>query len=128
MRTPKNLGNIINGTAGSIWPVIVFALIVLGAGLGAMAALPNGAVAAGAITTLVTAVLRVVGTHVGHVTGHQLAVRQSPAQPPLPGLEQLAQLHTDGKLTDEEFTAAKRQLVRLTNAVSSRGQTRYDTA
>ncbi len=110
MTTPKILADIRNGTAASIWPVLVFALIALGAGLGAMAALA-GDVTAGAITALVTAVLGVVGTHAGHVAGHELAANQSPTQPPLPGLEQLAQLHTDGKLTDDEFTAAKNKLL-----------------
>ncbi len=110
MTTPKMLADIRNGTAASIWPVLVFALIALGAGLGAMAALA-GDVTAGAITALVTAVLGVVGTHAGHVAGHELAAKQSPTQPPLPGLEQLAQLHTDGKLTDDEFTAAKKKLL-----------------
>jgi hypothetical protein len=42
--------------ASSIWPVLVLALIVLGAGLGAMVALASD-VTAGAITALVTAVL-----------------------------------------------------------------------
>jgi hypothetical protein len=110
MTTPKILTGIRNTTAVSIWPVLVFALIALGAGLGAMAALA-GDVTAGAITALVTAVLGVVGTHVGHVAGHELAAKQSLAQPPLPGLDQLAQLHTDGKLTDDEFTAAKAKLL-----------------
>lgn len=50
-------------------------------------------------------------SHAGYVVGHELAAKQSPAQPPLPGLEQLAQLHTDGKLTDNEFTAAKAKLL-----------------
>jgi len=120
MTAPKSLAGIGNATASSIWPVLVFALIALGAGLGAMAALA-GDVTAGAITALVTAVLGVVGTHAGHVAGQELAAKQSPAQPPLPGLEQLAQLHTDGKLNDPEFTAAKARLLGLTDAGSSRG-------
>jgi hypothetical protein len=99
-----------NSIAGSTWPILLFALIILGAGLGAMAALTTD-VTAGAITALVTAVLGVVGTHVGHVAGHELATKQSTAQQPLPGLDQLAQLHTDGQLTDDEFAAAKRKLL-----------------
>jgi hypothetical protein len=110
MTKPNILADTRNTTAASIWPVLVFALIALGSGLGAMAALAGG-VTAGAITALVTAVLGVVGTHAGHVAGHELAARQSPAQPPLPGLERLAQLHTDGELTDDEFTAAKAKLL-----------------
>jgi hypothetical protein len=94
----------------STWPLLLFALIVLGAGLGAMAALTRG-VTAGAITALVTAVLGVAGTHVGHVAGHELATKQAAAQPPMPSLEQLAQLNTDGKLNDDEFVAAKRKLL-----------------
>jgi hypothetical protein len=96
--------------AGSTWPVLLFALIILGAGLAAMAAL-TPAVTAGAITALVAAVLGVVGTHVGHVAGHELAVKQSTAQLPLSGLERLTQLHAAGKLSDDEFTAAKRGLL-----------------
>jgi hypothetical protein len=78
MTTPKILAGIRNATAASIWPVLLFALIALGAGLGAMAALV-GDVTAGAITALVAAVLAVVGTHAGHIAGHELAARQSPA-------------------------------------------------
>jgi hypothetical protein len=110
MTTPKILAGIRNATAASIWPVLFFALIALGAGLGAMAAVA-GDVTAGAITALVTAVLGVVGTHAGHIAGHELAAKQSPAQPPLPGLQHLAQRHTDRKLTDDEFTAAKAKLL-----------------
>jgi hypothetical protein len=120
MTTPKILAGIRNATAASIWPVLVFALLPLGAGFGAMAALTSD-VTAGAITALVTAVLGVVGTHAGHVAGQELAAKQSPAQPPLPGLEQLAQLHTDRKLTDHEFTAAKAKLLGLTSPGSPGG-------
>jgi hypothetical protein len=110
MTTPKILAGVRNPTEAGIWPVLLFALIALGAGLGAMAALASD-VTAGAITALVTAVLGVVGTHAGHVAGQELSAKQSAAQPPLPGLDQLAQLHTDGKLTDNEFTAAKAKLL-----------------
>jgi hypothetical protein len=120
MTTPKIVAGIRNATAASIWPVLLFALIALGAGLGAMTALA-GDVTAGAITALVTAVLGVVGTHAGHIAGHELAAKQSPAQPPLPALEQLAQLHTDRKLTDDEFTAAKAKLLGLTSLGSPGG-------
>ena len=120
MTIRKIFAGIRNATAASVWPVLVFALIALGAGLWAMAGLA-GDVTAGAITALVTAVLGVVGTHAGHVAGHELAAKQSPAQPQLPGLEQLAQLHTDRKLTDDEFTAAKAKLLGLTYAGSPTG-------
>lgn len=79
MRTLKRLAGSMKSGPGSIWPVLVFALIALGAGLAAMAAL-SGAVTAGAITALVTAVLGVVGTHAGHVSGHELATKPSPTQ------------------------------------------------
>ena len=108
--TPKILAAIKNAGTTSIWPVLVFALIALGAGLWAMTGLAND-VTAGAITALVTAVLGVVGTHAGHIAGHDLAAKQSPAQPQLPGLERLAQLHTDGKLSDDEFKAAKAKIL-----------------
>ncbi len=106
MSTPK-------GIAGSTWPVLVFALIILGGGLLAMAALAKDVTAA-AITTLVTAVLGVVGTHVGHVAGQELATQQSAKQSPLPDLDRLAELEATGKLTQDEFSAAKRKLLGLT--------------
>jgi hypothetical protein len=57
---PKNVTNsMTSGGGSSAWPVVVFALIALGAGLSAMAALP-GAVTAATITALITAVLGVV--------------------------------------------------------------------
>lgn len=102
-----------NSIAGSTWPVLVFALIILGAGLLAMANLTSD-VTAGAITTLVTAILGVVGTHEGHVAGHELATKQSATQSLAANLNQLAQHHKDGTLTDEEFKAAKRKLLDLT--------------
>jgi len=81
---PKNV-------TSSAWPVLVFALIALGAGLAAMAAL-SGAVAAATITALITAVLGVVGTHAGHVAGQKLAIKQPATHPLAAGLDQLAQL------------------------------------
>lgn len=94
------------GSPTSIWPVLVFALIVLGAGLGATAALATG-VTTGAITALVTAVLGVVGTHIGHMAGHELATKQAATHPLAASLAQLGQLHAAGKVSDEEFMAAK---------------------
>src|SRR5512135_1859930 len=64
------------GVPGITWLIVAFALIVLAAGLSAMAMLTKP-VPAESITALVTAVLGVVGTHVGHVSGHQLAARQA---------------------------------------------------
>jgi hypothetical protein len=94
----------------SAWPVLVFALVALGAGLAAMAAL-SGAVTAGTITALVTAVLGVVGTHAGHIAGQKLATKQSATHPLAAGLDQLAQLRKEGKLSDDEFTKAKGKLL-----------------
>jgi hypothetical protein len=95
---------------GGTWPVLLFALAVLGAGLWVMAAKVTN-LSAGAVTALVTAVLGVVGTHAGHVAGHELAARQSGAQSLTAELERLARLHASGDLTPEEFTAAKQKLV-----------------
>jgi hypothetical protein len=107
---PKSVtGSIRNGGA-SVWPVLVFALIALGAGLAAMAAL-SGAVSAATITALVTAVLGVVGTHAGHVAGQKLATQQSAMHPLVGGLQQLTQLTDEGKLTPDEFTKAKAKLL-----------------
>jgi len=75
--------------AGSTFPVLVFSLIVLGAGLAGMAGMA-GSVTTGAIAALVTAVLGVMGTHVGHVASHELAARQSTADPLSSGLEQFS--------------------------------------
>jgi len=102
-------GSMSSGTI-SAWPVLVFALIALGAGLAAMAAL-SGDVTAATITALVTAVLGVVGTHAGHVAGQKLATKQSATHPLAAGLDQLAQLKNEGKLTPDEFTKAKGKLI-----------------
>lgn len=110
MTMPKSITSRMTSGTPTAWPVLVFALIALGAGLAAMAALA-GAVTAGAITALVTAVLGVVGTHAGHIAGQKLATKQSPTNPLAAGLDQLAQLQEDGKLTPEEFTKAKGKLL-----------------
>jgi hypothetical protein len=107
---PKSVASIMTSGSVSAWPVLVFALIALGAGLAAMAAL-SGAVTAAAIAALVTAVLGVVGTHAGHVAGQKLATKQSATHPLAAGLDQLAQLKKEGKLTDDEFTKAKGKLL-----------------
>lgn len=110
MKMTKSIAASMKSGAGSIWPVLIFALIALGAGLAAMAAL-SGDVTAGAITALVTAVLGVVGTHAGHVAGEELATKQPATHPLAAGLGQLAQLNQEGKLTDDEFTRAKGKLL-----------------
>jgi hypothetical protein len=110
MKMMKGLAASMKSGAGSIWPVLIFALIALGAGLAAMAAL-SGNVTAGAITALVTAVLGVFGTHAGHVAGHELATKQPATHPLVAGLEQLAQLKQQGELSRDEFTKAKAKLL-----------------
>lgn len=110
MKIPTSVTSSMTSGTGSAWPVLMFALIALGAGLAGMAAL-SGAVTAGAITALVTAVLGVVGTHAGHLAGQKLATKQSATHPLAAALDQLAQLKKDGKLTDEEFTKAKGKLL-----------------
>ncbi len=110
MKIPTSVTSSMTSGTGSAWPVLVFALIALGGGLAAMAAL-SGDVTAATITALVTAVLGVVGTHAGHVAGQKLATKQSATHPLAAGLDQLAQLKDEGKLTDDEFTKAKGKLL-----------------
>ena len=64
------------------WLVFVFALLVLAGGFLAMAFIAKSA-DAGAIAALVTAVLGVVGTHAGHVAGHQLAMKSIDSKAPV---------------------------------------------
>ena len=61
------------------WLVFVFALLILAGGFLAMAFIAKSADAA-AISALVAAVLGVVGTHAGHVAGHQLALKDRESQ------------------------------------------------
>ena len=110
MRMPNSVTSSLTSGASTAWPVLVFALIALGAGLAAMAAL-SGDVTAATIAAMVTAVLGVVGTHAGHIAGQKLATRQSDIHPLVAGIDQLAELHKDGKLTDDEFTKAKGKLL-----------------
>jgi len=63
------------------WLVFVFALLVLAGGFVAMAFIAKSA-DAGAIAALATAVLGVVGTHAGHVAGHQLALNSADSNAP----------------------------------------------
>lgn len=58
------------------WLFVIFGLLVLAGGFTAMAVFGKKPVESGAITALVTAVLGVVGTHVGHVTGSQQAAKK----------------------------------------------------
>ena len=112
MKMPNSVTSSMTSGTTSAWPVLVFALIALGAGLAAMAAL-SGAVTAATITALVTAVLGVVGTHAGHISGQMIATKQSATHPLAAGIDQLAQLNKEGKLTDDEFAKAKGKLLNL---------------
>jgi len=47
----------------------------------------------------------------GHVAGQKLAAQQSATHPLVTGINQLAQLNKEGKLTDDEFTKAKGKLL-----------------
>jgi hypothetical protein len=69
--------------AVATWPILVFAGVVLVVGLVAMVWKASD-LSAGSITALVTAVLGVVGTHVGHVAGHQAAMTQTSSYPRSP--------------------------------------------
>ncbi|HEY5988423.1 MAG TPA: hypothetical protein VIV12_18905 [Streptosporangiaceae bacterium] len=94
---------------GNTWQVLLFAFGVLIAGLVTMAALTD--VSAGSIASLATAVLGVVGTHVGHVAGHELATKRSGAEQFAAGIERLADLHQNGHIKDQEFADAKQKLI-----------------
>lgn len=59
------------------WLFVIFALLALAGGFTAMAFLK---VEPAAITALVTAIFGVVGTHVGHVSGAQLAAKKGPGK------------------------------------------------
>jgi hypothetical protein len=61
------------GVPAITWLLVIFALLVLGGGLTAMAVFASG-VDAGAIAALVTAVLGVVATHIGHMAGQRQAL------------------------------------------------------
>ena len=61
------------GVPAITWLLVIFALLVLGGGFTAMAVFASG-VDAGAIAALVTAVLGVVATHIGHMAGQRQAL------------------------------------------------------
>jgi hypothetical protein len=61
------------------WLIVIFALLVLAGGFTAMAVFAQG-VTAEAIAALVTAVLGVVGTHIGHMAGRAQAPNQAPGE------------------------------------------------
>jgi fatty acid desaturase len=65
------------------WLLVGFAALVLLIGFGGMALL-GADVSGQAVATLVTAIFGVVATHVGHVTGHNQATRQTLAEQPHP--------------------------------------------
>ena len=61
------------GVPAITWLLVIFALLVLGGGFTAMAVFASS-VDAGAIAALVTAVLGVVATHIGHMAGQEQAL------------------------------------------------------
>jgi hypothetical protein len=61
------------GVPAITWILVIFALLVLGGGFTAMAVF-SSSVDAGAIAALVTAVLGVVATHIGHMAGQRQAL------------------------------------------------------
>src|SRR5215469_8685995 len=68
------------GVAAATWLMIVFAVTVLAGSLWAIWATRKTGVSSQTIVALATAVMGVVGTHVGHVTGQQLASREADAE------------------------------------------------
>ena len=101
---------LLRSVARSTWPVLLFALVILGTGLWAMVTVTDSVTAAD-IIALVAAVLGVVGTHVGHVTGHELGREHPTAERLAAGLERLRALKDDGTITDQDFTAFKSKLL-----------------
>jgi hypothetical protein len=61
------------GVPAITWLLVIFALLVLGGGFTAMAVFASS-VDPGAIAALVTAVLGVVATHIGHMAGQRQAL------------------------------------------------------
>jgi hypothetical protein len=75
---------------------VLFAVLVLAGGFTAMAVFGGPSVNAGAITALATAVLGVVGTHVGHMAGSG----QASGSPSSPKLEQEREQALEGSSQD----------------------------
>jgi hypothetical protein len=73
--SPRTMSAWLRQVPAITWLIFIFALLVLAGGFMAMAFITN--VNAGAIAALVTAILGVVGTHAGHVAGHQLALNKN---------------------------------------------------
>ena len=100
----------------SLWPLLLFALIVLSVCVWALFAIANDARAT-TITALATAVLGVAGIHVGHVAGHRLATKQLSAvnhlspHPVVASLDKLNELRTKGALTEDEYVAGKAKVL-----------------
>jgi hypothetical protein len=72
----RNFSDYLQTIPAITWLIVIFALLVLAGGFTAMAVFGR-TVDAGVVTALVTAVLGVVGTHIGHVTGHDLATKSA---------------------------------------------------
>lgn len=97
-------------TAESIGWVLVFAGVVFAGALWAITTYRTD-VAAADIVALAAAVLGVIGTHLGHVAGHESAERQSGTELLAGGLERLGAMRDKQKLTESEFTDFKKKLI-----------------
>jgi hypothetical protein len=88
---PGQWGNWLRQIPAITCLTVVFAVLVLVGGFTAMAVFGGPSVDAGAITALATAVLGVVGTHVGHMAGRasprmlEHVNEQAPQEPPHDG-------------------------------------------
>lgn len=86
MSAERKLADYLKEIPAITWLFVIFGLLELGGGFTAMAVLSGkNNVDPTAIAALVTAVLGVIGTHVGHVAGHQLATKENPEKPPSTG-------------------------------------------
>lgn len=72
--SPDTMSTWLRQVPAITWLTFIFALLALAGGFMAMAFITN--VSASTIAALVTAILGVVGTHAGHVAGHQLALKK----------------------------------------------------
>jgi hypothetical protein len=105
-----NVRRVPRTVARSTWPVLLFALVVLGTALWAMVRAVDTVTAAD-VTALAAAVLGVIGTHVGHVTGHELGKEHPIAERLAAGVARLEALKDDGVIDDQEFIAFKSKLL-----------------
>jgi cytochrome c biogenesis protein CcdA len=88
----------------SVWIMLGFAIVIIAAGLVAMAILaPNHEVSSDAIAALIGAVLGLVGAHVGHTTAHAQAKEHMEAQ------ARIAQEEAQARIAQEEAGARSPQ-------------------